>query len=205
MPPKSPAKDPDATPEEPAVASAALPGAEDPPDNATVKKNQDVQPEVPTLGGEDPVDPKKLLADQKKAASGLSPSAKKEAARAHEPTFLTSVFSKRYWVGWLSLGAGVAALGSGIIFGLRSSSAVSKAEIAEMQVDAWVARDEAQKNALAANILFGVAGAAAITAAVLFYLEWSDERAEHRKRSRKLTVDARWFPGGAGLGLSGRF
>lgn len=72
---------------------------------------------------------------------------------------------------WISLGMGVAAGGTGLVMGLLNLSEKSKAE------DPLVFYNEAQGHAdnaasygLAANILFGVAGAAAITSAILFYL-----------------------------------
>jgi TolB-like protein len=178
---------------------------EDPPKTPVVQVDQGERPDVPKLGGEDPKDPKKVLAEQRQSAAA-APQA------AGEPTFFSSVLAKRYWAGWLALGAGVAALGAGVGFGVISSGAASDAKAAEEQVEAWTLRDKAEKNALTANIMFGVAGGAVIAASVLFYLEYRSERAEHRRRKLRaspsgprMNVDVGLAPSGATLGLRGTF
>lgn len=157
-------------------------------------------PETPKLNNEpeEPIDPKKLLADQNK-----QPEQPQKGQATGEKGFFSSIFAKRYWAGWTALMGSTGALVAAIVFGVTSRGAISDAESTEVQIDAWTLRDKAQKNALTANIFFGVAGAAAIASGVLFYLEYKAERRERRRR--KLRVDLRVMPQGATLGLQGTF
>jgi len=83
------------------------------------------------------------------------------------------------WPAWIALGAGVAAGATGIALGALSRSAARRAEnLALPYHEAQTHHDRAKTMALSANILFGVAGAAAITSGVLFYLGWHARRAE---------------------------
>ncbi|PIE65967.1 MAG: hypothetical protein CSA24_01260 [Deltaproteobacteria bacterium] len=178
-----------------AIAAKKPKPPEDPPKAPGVQIDKGEQPDMSKLGGEDPTDPKTILAAQRRSAGPVTP-------KGGEPGF-SSLFAKRYWAGWLAMGAGVAALGAGVAFGAISRGALSDARDSSKQVDAWTARDKAEKNALTANIMFGVAGGAMIVAGVLFYLEYRSERAEHRRR--KLRADVAVMPGGAALGLRGTF
>lgn len=156
--------------------------------------------DVPKLNNEpeEPIDPKKLLADQNKP-----PEPKAGQGAAGEKGFFSSIFAKRYWAGWTALMGSTGALVAAIVFGVTSRGAISDAQSTEVQIDAWTLRDKAEKNALTANIFFGVAGAAAIASGVLFYLEYKAEQRERRRR--KLRVDLRVMPQGATLGLQGTF
>lgn len=76
-------------------------------------------------------------------------------------------FFSRHLGSTIALGVGLVAAGAGTGFGVMARQAQDDVEF---QWDP--ARDDAGKsNALAANVLFGVAGAAAVTAVVLFVLE----------------------------------
>jgi tetratricopeptide (TPR) repeat protein len=71
---------------------------------------------------------------------------------------------------WATMGAAVAAAGGGTAFALLAKSERDKAEDLSIPYRAALEHnDRAKSRALAANILFGVAGAAAVTSAVLFY------------------------------------
>jgi tetratricopeptide (TPR) repeat protein len=74
------------------------------------------------------------------------------------------------WPAWLVLGVGAAALGTGVAMAVMWRSEKSSAE------DKSIAFDEAQRHADAAStrgivsgVMFGVAGAAAVTSGLLFY------------------------------------
>lgn len=104
------------------------------------------------------------------------------AAKQDDRGFFSSIFAKRYWLGWTAAGAAVASLGTAIVFGIVSNGSVSDAEKDDItQVQAWKLRDEAQRNATMANIFFAVSGAAAIASGVLFYLEFRKERSERAR------------------------
>lgn len=81
------------------------------------------------------------------------------------------------WPAWITLGVGAAAGVAGLAMGLMNRSEKDKAEDQALFYNE--AKDHADKAAsygTAANVLFGVAGAAALTSAVLFYLG-------HRKKA----------------------
>jgi TolB-like protein/F0F1-type ATP synthase membrane subunit c/vacuolar-type H+-ATPase subunit K len=120
-----------------------------------------------------------------------------------ETSFGTKIFSKRYTHAWATFSAGVAALGAGVAFGVISKNANQAALDAEYQKEAWLSHDKAQKNALVANILYGVGGAAVLTSAVMFYLEHRKEVREHRNED--LNIDLQVAQGGGGLTVSGSF
>lgn len=81
-----------------------------------------------------------------------------------------------YWPAWTVLGAAVGAGGAGLALGLISrkrAEELNEPGLAGLGIptsEAQSRHDTASKMALTANILFGVAGAAAITAGVLFYV-----------------------------------
>jgi tetratricopeptide (TPR) repeat protein len=95
---------------------------------------------------------------------------------AEQPTVPEASVAKERpvnWPAWITLGAAVAAGGVGIAMGALSSSAEDQAnDISLTYYAAKEHHDKAQGRALAANILFGVAGAAAVASGVLFYLGW---------------------------------
>lgn len=169
-----------------------------PPVVATAKPEPDV-PKLRDEQPEEPIDPKKLLADQNKPPE----LPKGSATPAGEKGFFSSILAKRYWAGWTALMGSTGALVAAIVFGVTSRGAISDAQSTELQVDAWTLRDKAEKNALTANIFFGVAGAAAIASGVLFYLEYKTEQRERSRR--KLRVDLRVMPQGGAVGLQGHF
>jgi len=75
------------------------------------------------------------------------------------------------WPAWITLGGAVAAGVTGLALGLASRSAWSSAEDKKVSYDEAVQHaDDASSRAIGADIMFGVAGAAAIASGVLFYL-----------------------------------
>ncbi len=76
-------------------------------------------------------------------------------------------FFRRHLGSTIALGVGLAAAGAGIGFGVMADQAQNDVS---HQYDPTT-DDAGRNNALAANVLFGVAGAAAITAVVLFIVE----------------------------------
>ncbi len=76
-------------------------------------------------------------------------------------------FFRRHLGSTIALGVGLAAAGTGIGFGVMAAQAQDDVS---HQYDP-ATDDAGRNNALAANVLFGVAGAAAITAVVLFIVE----------------------------------
>lgn len=81
--------------------------------------------------------------------------------------------SRVNWPAWITLGVAVAAGGTGLAMGLLYRSEKEQAEDLSTRYDAAVEHaDRANSRGLAAAILFGAAGAAAVTSAVLFYLGW---------------------------------
>jgi tetratricopeptide (TPR) repeat protein len=99
------------------------------------------------------------------------------------------------WPAWLTLGAGVAAATTGLAMGILNLSEKSKAEDKTLPFDeAQQHADAASSRGLAANILFGVAGAAAVASGVLFYLGW--------KRNRDRAVSAAVIPSPSGIAVT---
>jgi len=143
----------------------------------------------------------------KKAASldgGKSPAAAPAATVNKEPAISTNIFSRRYTHAWATLGAGVAALGAGVAFGVVSKNSNQAAQDAEYQKESLLNYDKAKKNALVANVLYGVGGAAVLGSALMFYLEHRKEVREKRKE-RDLSIQLQVAHSGGGLTVSGSF
>ena len=113
------------------------------------------------------------------------------------------LWSRRYWHAWTAAGAGLGALAAGGVFAVISSRANKEAHAAELQVDAWTARDKARKNALAANVMFAAGGASVVTSLVLFYLE--HKQVQKERRAARLRVGVNVAQGGGALLLKGKF
>jgi tetratricopeptide (TPR) repeat protein len=78
---------------------------------------------------------------------------------------------KSFWPAWTLLGVGLAAGGTGVALGLLAKDRAADANDLHVPHDEAQARhDSASNMALTANILFGVAGAAAIASGILFYV-----------------------------------
>jgi len=122
-----------------------------------------------------------------------------------EPGLMSRLASRRYMHAWSVAGAGIATLGAGVAFGVISSKANTAAGEAEYQREAWLQRDKAQKNALTANILYGVGGAAVLTSVVLFYLEHRKEMSEQRNEREGLSLEFQVAQQGGGVTLKGSF
>jgi TolB-like protein len=157
-----------------------------------------------------PSEPKPRKAETVAAASSpdLAPTAAAAAPAEvvvnKEPGLVSRLASRRYMHAWAVASAGVATLGAGVAFGVISSKANTAAGEAEYQREAWLQRDKAQKNALTANILYGVGGAAVLTSVVLFYLEHRKEMREQRNE-RDISLDFQVAQQGGGVSLKGRF
>lgn len=77
------------------------------------------------------------------------------------------------WPAWITLGGAVAAGVAGTVMAVQFSEENDKAADMKLRYpEAMAHHDRAESRGLAANILFAVAGAAAITSGVLFYLKW---------------------------------
>lgn len=75
------------------------------------------------------------------------------------------------WPAWITLGSGVAVGVTGIIFGALSRADLDRAnDLNTFTSEAEDYHDSASSKSTAANILWGVSGAAIITSGVLFYL-----------------------------------
>ena len=85
-----------------------------------------------------------------------------------------------------------------------SAGANNEARAAESQPKAWLARDKAQRNALVANICYGVGGAAALTSAIWFIVEYRRDRAESRQL-RRIQVGLDVAQGGGAVTARGEF
>ncbi len=79
----------------------------------------------------------------------------------------------RVWT-WVMAGLGGAALAAGGACGYLASASQQEFEDATWASDAMDARAAAQDRALAANLLYGLGGAALVTALVLFFVEVDD-------------------------------
>jgi hypothetical protein len=113
--------------------------------------------------------------------------------------------SSRYWHAWMMMGVGVAALGTGIVFGVIAKSGESKARDAATQPEAYKERDGARKNALVANILYAGGGAALLTSALLFVLEARSEHMDARRAAARLKAGVELAPGAGTLVVRGWF
>jgi hypothetical protein len=108
-----------------------------------------------------------------------SPRAPEVIVPSPPPRALTRVDSPRpprsrtHWPAWTVAGVAAAAATAGIV--LAALTVVENNGVNDLSQTSKAAddhRDAAARNALGANICFGLAGAAAITSGVLFYLGW---------------------------------
>ena len=120
------------------------------------------------------------IAGEVRAQQGSTPAAPPPVVPPPAPVTspVTPVVTRRavsspwtYWPAWTALGAAVAAGGTGLALGLISRKRADEASDLGLPTSlAQSKHDTASNMALTANVLFGVAGAAAITAGVLFYV-----------------------------------
>jgi tetratricopeptide (TPR) repeat protein len=102
----------------------------------------------------------------------------------------------RLWT-WVMAGVGGAALVAGGTCGYLASESQQEFKDATWASDAMDAKAEAEDRALAANVLYGLGGAALVTALVLFFVEVDDgPTADHEGSPAPSLVPA---PGGAAL------
>lgn len=157
---------------------------------------------------ENPLVPAEEKKKKKLAEAQLSPDSPIAAAptvvKRDEPGFFSRVATKRYWHAWTAAGVGLAALGAGVGFGVISMKANMTAKDAEFQREAWLNQDKAKKNGLVANILYGAGGAAMLTSAVMFMLEYRKESREKRNEN-DLSIDFQVAQQGGGVVLKGSF
>jgi hypothetical protein len=76
----------------------------------------------------------------------------------------------RLWT-WIAGGAAVAAAGAGVGLGVAANGAAAQTAMPPMGVTPAQQASSAQGLATGANVAYGVAGAAAVTAVVLFFIE----------------------------------
>lgn len=76
----------------------------------------------------------------------------------------------RLWT-WIAGGAAVAAAGAGVVLGVAANGAAAQTAMPPMGVTPAQQANSAQGLATGANVAYGVAGAAAVTAVVLFFIE----------------------------------
>ena len=114
------------------------------------------------------------------------------------------LWQRRYWAGWAAAGTAAVSLTAAAAFGVISSKANKSSREAELQVEAWQLRDKAKKNALGANVLFGLGAVAALASATLFYLEFREENRE-RRLSGSVSMGLAFARGGGRLALKGHF
>lgn len=136
------------------------------------------------------------------AATVTQPAIAQNESKKRDYGFFSAIWQRRYLPAWGTLGAGVAVLSGGIAFGAIAQSANQRAHDATVQPEAWTLRNKAQKNALAANILMGIGGAAVITSTILFYLEYQKEL---KQRRQEITLELDITKGGGKILLAGRF
>lgn len=107
------------------------------------------------------------------------------------------------WAPWVTLGVAVAAgAGAAALGGLALSDAAD-ARTEPRDSDAWrQAAGAAEDKALGADVCIGVAGAAAVSALVLFLVR---PAAAETEAAVQLEPSAALLPGGAGAGLTIRF
>ena len=82
---------------------------------------------------------------------------------------------------WVSSGVTVAALGVGAYFISAAAGGASRASSAETQSAVDAARADAQHDTLGANISFGTAAVAAVTAGVMWWLEYRTPSADAQR------------------------
>lgn len=99
------------------------------------------------------------------------------------------------WAPWVTLGLAVAAAGAGGALGGLALADAKDARAAVPDSDEWhSARNDAEGTALGADLLFGVAGAAAVTTLVLFLLR---PDADEPQTEVRVEPTAALVPGGA--------
>lgn len=91
-----------------------------------------------------------------------------ESDEGDEPSLWADL---RLWT-WVCAGAAVVSLGTAAGFGVAALAAKANAEDARYQGEAALEHDAAKKNALAANVLFGVGGVLAAATGALFYFAY---------------------------------
>ncbi|MCA9669654.1 MAG: hypothetical protein KC503_28860 [Myxococcales bacterium] len=109
-----------------------------------------------------------------------------------------------YWPGWITGGVAVAALATAIGLGVASRADQSAADDPNLPFSrAKTLVDHAESKALGANVMFGVAGAAAVMSAVLFVLHYRSkpERVARRRRQKSAAVVP--LAGGGAIAVGG--
>jgi TolB-like protein len=151
----------------------------------------------------DTEDPTATPEERRQAAEEAKRAGKQEPERVVPPGWTPRVTSGRYWHFWTAAAVGVAAIGTGVVFGVISKGAVDAGRAAESQRQAFIERDKAEKNALVANVLFGAGGAVLLTSGLLLFLEYRSERADASRPKVELGVNL--AGGGGSLFLWGKF
>lgn len=126
-------------------------------------------------------------------------------SRSARPGLLSRLWDRRYLPAWLAAGGSVALVTAGAVLGGLVVAENASAREAETQPQAEEHRSSASTLALTANVLFGLSGAAAIAAGLLYYFEQRREPIEHAQRSEPRRVGVALGARGAGLELRGEF
>ncbi len=185
QPAPPPSEDKDEDGEEPVTESDAKMAA-------AIIEQRDVEDPTAT-----PEERRQAAEEAKRAAKGKAPEL------VVPPGWSPRITSARYWHFWTTAAAGVAALGTGVVFGVISKQAVSAGRETDSQRQAFIERDRARKNALVANVLFGAGSGLLLTSGLLLFLEYRSERADVSRPKVQLGADL--HGGGATLHLHGEF
>jgi tetratricopeptide (TPR) repeat protein len=112
------------------------------------------------------------------------------------PTSAPRDTSSANWPAWIALGVAVSSGVAGTVMAVQFNKANSEAgDLSVPYTEAKSQHDKATSTGLTASILFGVAGAAAVTSGVLFLLKW--------RRSERATASIVPLPRGAMLQVAG--
>ena len=161
-------------------AQPAPPTEDDKDDTEEPVTESDAKFAAAIIEQRDTEDPTASPEERKRAAEEARRAAKErgEAEMVVPPGWTPRVTSARYWHFWTTAAAGLAAIGTGVVFGAISKQAVDAARDTTSQRQAFIERDKAKKNAMVANILFGAGGGLVAVSGLLLFLEYRSERAD---------------------------
>lgn len=130
--------------------------------------------------------------------TGVAPVARTKAPESKTDEPVVEAVGAGIWP-WVSLGAGVAAVGLGTVFGLKALGSAADARDATVRSKAQGFKDDAEGQALVADVAFAVGAAGLAGAAVLWFL--ADNRADDSAGQ----VQVGLTPDGASIGFTGTF
>jgi TolB-like protein len=183
---------------------APAPEQEEKEDNEEPVTDSDAKLAAAIIEQRDTEDPTASPEERKRAAEEARRAAKdKEPDLVVPPGWTPRITSARYWHFWTTAAAGIAAIGTGVVFGVISKQAVDAGREAPSQRQSFIERDKAKKNAMVANILFGAGGALVLTSGLLLFLEYRSERADAARPRYQLGMNL--GGGGGTLCVTGEF